>query len=219
MGKRTIILASGLVAVAAVAGIIMGKFAKGKESEEKGFIGKSEIRVEDGKMTPEVLLAFGRLSDPQVSPDGKKLLYGVSYNSIEENRSCRNLYISNLDGSDAHLATRSGKSISNARWSADGKKVAYLMGGQIYIATVRKDGTLGKGKKASDIAAGIGEFKLSPDQSQVIFLSTVAGRVKTPGQIYPDLPKAEAYETETMMYRHWDHWVEEIPHSFVGTFN
>ena len=55
MGKRTIILASGLVAVAAVAGIIMGKFAKGKESEEKGFIGKSEIRVEDGKMTPEVL--------------------------------------------------------------------------------------------------------------------------------------------------------------------
>ena len=219
MGKRTIILASGLVAVAAVAGIIMGKFAKGKESEEKGFIGKSEIRVEDGKMTPEVLLAFGRLSDPQVSPDGKKLLYGVSYNSIEENRSCRNLYISNLDGSDAHLVTRSGKSISNARWSADGKKVAYLMGGQIYIAKLRKDGTLGKGKKVSDIAAGIGEFKLSPDQSQVIFLSTVAGRVKTPGQIYPDLPKAEAYETETMMYRHWDHWVEEIPHSFVGTFD
>lgn len=219
MGKRTIILASGLVAVAAVAGIIMGKLAKGKESEEKGFIGKSEIRVEDGKMTPEVLLAFGRLSDPQVSPDGKKLLYGVSYNSIEENRSCRNLYISNLDGSDAHLATRSGKSINNARWSADGKKVAYLMGGQIYIAKLRKDGTLGKGKKVSDIAAGIGEFKLSPDQSQVIFLSTVAGRVKTPGQIYPDLPKAEAYETETMMYRHWDHWVEEIPHSFVGTFD
>lgn len=219
MGKRTIILAAGLVAVAAVAGIIMGKFEKGKESEEKGFIGKSEIRVEDGKMTPEVLLAFGRLSDPQVSPDGKKLLYGVSYNSIEENRSCRNLYISKLDGSDAHLVTRSGKSISNARWSADGKKVAYLMGGQIYIAKVRKDGTLGKGKKVSDIAAGIGEFKLSPDQSQVIFLSTVAGRVKTPGQIYPDLPKAEAYETETMMYRHWDHWVEEIPHSFVGTFD
>lgn len=219
MGKRTIILASGLVAIAAVAGIIMGKFAKGKESEEKGFIGKSEIRVKDGKMTPEVLLAFGRLSDPQVSPDGKKLLYGVSYNSIEENRSCRNLYISNLDGSDAHLATSSGKSISNARWSADGKKVAYLMGGQIYIAKVRKDGTLEKGKKVSDIAAGIGEFKLSPDQSQVIFLSTVEGRVKTPGQIYPDLPKAEAYETETMMYRHWDHWVEEIPHSFVGTFD
>lgn len=219
MGKRTIILASGLVAIAAVAGIIMGKFAKGKESEEKGFIGKSEIRVKDGKMTPEVLLAFGRLSDPQVSPDGKKLLYGVSYNSIEENRSCRNLYISNLDGSDVHLATRSGRSISNARWSADGKKVAYLMGGQIYIAKVRKDGTLGKGKKVSDIAAGIGEFKLSPDQSQVIFLSTVEGRVKTPGQIYPDLPKAEAYETETMMYRHWDHWVEEIPHSFVGTFD
>ncbi len=224
MKNKKVFWALALVAVGVVTGIIMGNFAKGKESEErvsaeKKFIGKSEIRVEDGKMTPEVLLALGRLSDPQVSPDGKKLLYGVSYNSIEENLSCRNLYISNIDGSDAHLATRSGESLSNARWSADGEKVAYLMGGQIYIAKVRKDGTLGKGRKVSDIAAGIGEFKLSPDQSQVIFLSTVQGRVKTPGQIYPDLPKAEAYETETMMYRHWDHWVEEIPHSFVGTFD
>ena len=219
MRNRKIILTLGLVAAGAAAGIIMGKFAKEKESEETGFIGKSEIIVTDGKMTPEVLLAFGRLSDPQVSPDGTKLLYGVSYNSIAENRSCRNLYISNIDGSDAHLATHSGKSISNARWSTDGKKVAYLMGGQIHIAKVRKDGTLGKGKKVSDIAAGIGEFKLSPDQSQVIFLSTVPGRVKTPRQIYPDLPKAEAYETETLMYRHWDHWVTEIPHSFVGAFN
>ncbi len=219
MKKGTIILTAVSVAVAAVVLIVMGIFAKEKESAGNGFIGKSEIRIEDGKMTPEVLLAFGRLSDPQLSPDGKKLLYGVSYNSVGENRSCRNLYISNLDGSGAQLATRSGKSLSNARWSADGRKVAYLMDGQIWIAKVRKDGTLGKGRKASDVENGISEFKLSPDRSQVIFISNVPGRAKTPGQIYPDLPKAEAYETETMMYRHWDHWTEEIPHSFVGSFD
>ena len=38
---------------------------------------KKEITVTDGQMTPEVLLALGRLSDPQVSPDGKYILYGV----------------------------------------------------------------------------------------------------------------------------------------------
>lgn len=219
IGKSGIIRTAALSAAAVC--IIACALKNGSKSpaEGKGFIGKSAIEIEDGKMTPEVLLALGRLSDPQVSPDGKKLLYGVSYNSIEENRSCRNLYISNLDGSGAVLATKSGRSITNARWSLDGKKVFYLMDGQIWGAKLRKDGTLGKGVKLSDIPAGISEFKLSPDQTQVLFLSTVSGRVKTPGEIYPDLPKADAYETGTLMYRHWDHWVTEIPHSFAGTFD
>lgn len=219
--KSKIIVWTVVAVMAAAAVCITMGISNGnrKAGEEHGFIGKSEIRVGDGKMTPEVLLALGRLSDPQVSPDGKKLLYGVSYNSVEENRSCRNLYISNLDGSGAHLATRSGKSLGNARWSADGRKVAYLKDGQMWIAKLRKDGTLAKGRKVSDVKNGISEFKLSPDQSGVIFISNVPGRAKTPGQIYPDLPKAEAYETETMMYRHWDHWTEEIPHSFVGSFD
>ena len=219
--NRSIVLAWVLIGLGAAACIVMGILAKGKEtpSEEKGFIGKNEIEVKDGKMTPEVLLALGRLSDPQVSPDGKKLLYGVSYNSIEENRSCRNLYISNLDGSDAQLATTSGKSISNARWSADGKSVIYLMDGQIWAAKVKRGFKLGKPKKLSDLPSGIGEFKISPDQSQVMLLSTVPGRVKTPGEIYPDLPKAEAYESQTLMYRHWDHWTTEIPHTFVASLD
>ncbi len=37
-------------------------------------------------MTPEVLWSFGRLGGAQVSPDGKTVLYGVSYYNIEENK-------------------------------------------------------------------------------------------------------------------------------------
>ena len=57
--------------------------------EDSGYIGQSDIRIEDGVMTPETLLGMGRLSDPQISPDGTRILYGVSYNSIADNRSCR----------------------------------------------------------------------------------------------------------------------------------
>ena len=127
-----------IVTFCALAGIAVGTILFMKKDNDKtnddGFIGRSEIVIEDGKMTPEVLLAFGRLSDPQVSPDGKLLIYGVSYTSTEDNRSCRNLYISNLDGSDRQLLTQSGKSISNARWSNNGEYVIYLKGGQIHIA-------------------------------------------------------------------------------------
>ena len=172
-------------------------------------------------MSPEALLAFGRLSDPQVSPDGRYILYGVSYTSVEDNRSVRNLYICNIDGSGNQLLTTSGKSISNARWSADGKHVAFLTRGQIHTASVScKDGIwkMKEVRKVSDVPAGIGEFKLSPDQSKVMYISYIKSHVDKPSDRYGDLDKATAYVSDDLMYRHWDHTVLEIPHTFIADF-
>jgi hypothetical protein len=96
--KTTGRIASLLALAATAIGILM--FMKKEENQisSDGYIGKSNIVIEDGKMSPEALLAFGRMSDPQVSPDGKHILYGVSYTSVEENRSVRNLFICNIDG-------------------------------------------------------------------------------------------------------------------------
>ncbi len=195
-----------------------------KESviNEEGYIGKSEIEIADGRMTPEVLLAFGRMSDPQVSPDGQHILYGVSYTSVEDNRSVRNLFICNLDGSDNQQLTKSGKSIANARWSTDGKHIIFLMGGQIWAAGIEADGgawTLAGAKQVSDVPSGIGEFKISPDGQKIMYISYVKSHVKSPADCYSDLGKATAYETDDLMYRHWDHTVMEIPHTFVADFN
>ncbi len=184
----------------------------------EGYIGKSDIVIENGQMTPEALLAFGRLADPQVSPDGTKILYGVSYTSVEDNRSVRNLFICNLDGSDNQQLTKSGKSINNARWLADGKHVAFLMGGQIWTAEV-KDGALTGEKQISNVEKGVGEFKLSPDGRKVMYISYVKSHVKEPADCYSELDKATAYETDDLMYRHWDHTVIEIPHTYVADFS
>ena len=188
----------------------------------EGYIGKSDIVIEDGRMTPEALLAFGRLSDPQVSPDGKHILYGVSYTSTADNRSVRNLFICNLDGSDNQQLTESGKSISNARWSSDGKHIVFLMGGQIWSAEIGgEDGAwkLTGAKQISNVPAGIGEFKISPDEKKVMYISYVKSDVKSPTDCYSDLDKATAYTTDDLMYRHWDHTVMEIPHTFVADFD
>ena len=187
----------------------------------EGYIGKSDIVIEDGRMTPEALLAFGRLSDPQVSPDGKHILYGVSYTSTADNRSVRNLFICNLDGSDNQQLTESGKSISNARWSSDGKHIVFLMGGQIWSAEIGgEDGAwkLTGAKQISNVPAGVGEFKISPDEKKVMYISYVKSDVKSPTDCYSDLDKATAYTTDDLMYRHWDHTVMEIPHTFVADF-
>ena len=212
-----------IVSIAALAAIVIGLFIFMKQDKieisSEGYIGRSEIAIEDGKMSPEALLAFGRMSDPQVSPDGKYILYGVSYTSVEDNRSVRNLYICNLDGSDNQLLTMSGKSISNARWSKDGKKIVFLYGGQIWTGDIRKgkDGwSLKNLIQVSDVANGIGEFKISPDEKKVMYISYIKSAVKSPTDCYGDLDKATAYTTDDLMYRHWDHTVMEIPHTFVA---
>ena len=215
-------LARFLVLAGIAVGIVM-IMGKNKNSfNGEGYIGQSDIVIENGHMTPEALLAFGRLSDPQMSPDGEYILYGVSYTSTADNRSCRNLFICRKDGSGRQQITKSGKSLSNARWINGGKGLAFIMGGQIWTANLKqgKDGWKVSGlTQVSNVPAGISEFKLSPDQSKMIYVSYVKSDVKTPADCYEDLGKANAYTTDDLMYRHWDHTVMEIPHSFIADFS
>ena len=182
---------------------------------QKGYIGPSDIQVQDGHMTPEVLLSLGRLSDPQLSPDGKTILYGVSYTSIAENRSVRNLFTLPVEGGTPTQLTMDGKSIASARWSANGQSIYFLQGGKLYNAPY-KNGRLGKRTLLADIPSGIEDYLLSPDESQLIYVTGVHSPVEVPSDTDPLLDKAKAYATEDLMYRHWDHWRTEIAHSFVA---
>ncbi|MBO4263386.1 MAG: S9 family peptidase [Bacteroidales bacterium] len=187
-----------------------------QEKESAGYIGRSEIRIEDGVMTPEALLAMGRLGDPQISPDGKSILYGVSYNSLPENRSCRNLVLCNADGSGRVQLTRYAQSVSNARWSRDGKWLYFIQNGQIWKAPLHGK-KLGKRIRLSQVPAGISAFVLSPDESRVLYISSIKNaKVQEAADTDKALDKAQAYLTEDLMYRHWDHWVTDIPRSFVA---
>ncbi|MGN1046179.1 MAG: TolB family protein, partial [Candidatus Cryptobacteroides sp.] len=187
-----------------------------------GYVGKSEIKVEDGRMTPETLLSFGRLSDPQMSPDGGYILYGVSYTSIEGNRSCRNLHICSADGKQEQEITSFGESVSNARWIDGGKRIAYIHSGQICTMKIRRNSSgeweTGREKVISDIPSGVYGFEVSPDGSSLMYSTGIKSRVQAPSDIYGDLPKADAICTDDLMYRHWDHWVKEIPHTFTAKF-
>ena len=113
----------------------------------------------------------------------------------------------------------SGKSLSNARWYNDGSGIYFLMQGQIWGGEVKaKNGQweLTDLYQVTDIKGGISEFKMSPDQSMMMYTSYVKSAVKGPADCYSDLDKATAYTTDDLMYRHWDHTVMEIPHTFVA---
>ena len=189
------------------------------KKDDSGYIGRSEIQIENGVMTPETLLSLGRLSDPQISPDGSRILYGVSYTSISENRSCRNLFLCDADGGNAVQLTRFAKSVNNARWSKDGKSIFFLQDGQIWKAPLTGN-KLGKKVRLSNVENGISEFKISPDESNILYISTIKNKsVVQPSDTDPALDKAQAYATEDLMYRHWDHWVTDTPRTYVAPLN
>ena len=62
-------IVSFMVLAAVAIGLFIFMKQDKTELSSEGYIGKSEIVIADGKMSPEALLAFGRMSDPQVSPD------------------------------------------------------------------------------------------------------------------------------------------------------
>ena len=162
---------------------------------QKGYIGPSSIEITDGHMTPEVLLALGRLSDPQLSPDGKTILYGVSYIDIADNRSVRNLLTVSVEGGEPTRLTLDGKSISSARWSKDGDAIYFLQGGQLYKAAY-KNGKLGKRQQLTNVEGGFDDYLLSPDNSQFLYVKGVHSHVEVPSDTDPALDKAQAYATE-----------------------
>ncbi|MBD5173424.1 MAG: S9 family peptidase [Bacteroidales bacterium] len=187
-------------------------------SEEKGeIIDKTGWLPSDRQYTSEVLEAFGRVGAPVVSPDGK-VLYSVSFESVEQNKSNADLYVMNIDGTEKTRLTSTPGSESNAVWIENGKKIAFMspVDGKTQLWVMNADGS--NRTAVSNVENGISGFLFSPDGSKVVMIGSVKFS-RDAKDIYPDLPDATGKLIDDLMYKHWDEWVTEIPHPLIGDFN
>ena len=189
-----------------------------KETGDKNLIGKSDIRIKDGRMTPEALWAMGRIGGMNVSPDGKRVVYTVAYYSVPENKSNREVFVMNADGSDNKQITKTGFAENEAVWIKGGTKIAFLCNesGSSQLWEMNPDGT--DRKRLSDYDKDIEGFAFSPDEKKVLFISQVK-TVNCTADKYPDLDKATGVIITDLMYKHWDEWVTTVPHPFVADFD
>lgn len=174
-------------------------------------IDKSNIKLESYLMTPEALWAMGRIGGAEASPDGKTIVYQVGYYSVKENKSRQVIYTISRDGKTQQKLTPAGKSQSDATWIANGKRIAFLQDGQIW--SMAADGS--DCKQLTNSSSEIEGFKFSPDEKSVILIKSIAynGSIKKNPD---DLPLATGRLVTDLNYRHWDHYVESIPHPFLA---
>src|SRR3954463_7438383 len=77
-------------------------------------------------MTVEDLFRFPRISEPQISPDGKQVVYARGEVSLAENKVISNLWVAPADGSaPPRKLTMADKKDARPRWSPDGSKVLF----------------------------------------------------------------------------------------------
>lgn len=183
----------------------------------ESIIGPSNIKVENGILSPEVLWAFGRLGEVAVSPNGEKIAYTVSYYSIEQNRSNSEIFVMNTDGTNNRQITKTSAHEFNLVWVND-NSLAYLSteGETAQIWTINPDGT--NPKQISNFDSDINGFSISPNGDKILFTSEVKVDDAV-ADIYPDLPKASGLMYDDLMYRHWDTWEDGYySHIFVADF-
>ena len=186
-----------------------------------GVAGAAEsYKSPDGNFSIDALEALGRVTAPAVSPDGKTVMFGIAYENLAENNSNNDLYLLSLTekGAAPVRITDTPKSENSAVWIAGGKRIAFMYpdaDGNAQMWTMAADGS--DRVQASSHEGGIAGFLLSPDESKIVVIGNVKYARKAE-DLYPDLPKATGRVIDDLMYKHWDEWVTEIPHPFVGNF-
>ena len=206
MNFNKTIMAASILAVAST----VANEATGAE-----IISRPDFKVVDGKMTPELMEAFGRVTDPQVSPDKKKILYNVEFISLKADKGNKELWTMNIDGSNPQKITNTAESEVGAVWIKNGTKIAFLSSTDDGMQLFTMDPNGENRKQISNVEKGIDGFLFSPDETKILLIRNIKyGKAST--DVYPDLDKADVKIVDDLMYKHWDHWVTEIPHPFIG---
>jgi dipeptidyl aminopeptidase/acylaminoacyl peptidase len=158
-----------------------------------------------GVLTPELLFKLQRVSPPAVSPDGRRVVFGVRTYDLAANAGNTDLFLLPVTGGEPVRLTDWPGSESEVQWRPDGQKLGFLSAksGSTQLWEIDPDGT--HPRQVSNVEGGITSFRYAPDGSHVSFTRAVK-LDHTPVERYSDLPKAEARIIDELMYRHWDAW-------------
>ncbi len=159
-------------------------------------------------LTVDDLWAMKRVGTFELSPEGKTIAFTVTTYNMKENKGKTEIYLVNADGSDIHKLNNSDKSESSPKFSANGKKIAYIVDDQIH--TCNLDGS--DDQQVTDLYTGVDDYRWSHNGKKFLIISSV----------YPDCPNQECDKKKDeekkesklnvrvlthLMFRQWNRWL------------
>jgi len=187
-----------------------------KQTDFEFNIQLTEKEKNDGILTPELLWKFGRVSNSQVSPDGKNILYTITYYELSSNKSRTSLYTVPVEGGTPQKAVNLSGSQFEHQWLSN-NTFAFLSTHENSVQVYKTELNSNKITKLTNVESEIEGFKISPDQSQILY-TTMVKEGENLIDKNPDLPLLKAMAYNDLMARHWNHWTDEnYSHIFVST--
>lgn len=166
--------------------------------------------------TPELLWSMGRVSSPYASADGSKVVYSVTTFNIKDNKSQTIIKQTDIASKQS---VKLGKG-SVPKYIKGGDEITFIAAdskGTSQLWKMKTDGT--ERTQISFCDLDVEDYSFSPDETKVILVHPVKKLSEVGFQTFTDLPKSTARITENLMYRHWDEWVDCIPHPFVANYD
>src|SRR5581483_10925248 len=121
----------------------------------------------------QTMLKLSRLSEPQLSPDGKWVAFTVQTVDLDRNTKPKQIYIVPLNGALPRQITREGTDNERPRWSADSKQIYYVSNRDGSMQVWRMDPDGNNPRQVSHLSTEAGGIMLSPDGKKIVFLSNV----------------------------------------------
>ncbi|MFN2636126.1 MAG: prolyl oligopeptidase family serine peptidase [Gemmatimonadaceae bacterium] len=167
----------------------------------------AQVRVQR-PMTFEDFAAVVNVGDPQVSPDGRWVLYSRRTTDVGANkRTTITELISTTSAAGGRQFPDESTQASEARWSPDGKRVAYIAKGQLWIA----DATGTNARQLSNVSGGASGPVWAPSGDRLAFATGVypdcdSDACNIERAKAADTGKVKAHVVDNLLYRHWTEW-------------
>ncbi len=170
-------------------------------------------------MTIDDLITAVRVSDPQLSPDGKRVAFTRTTTILDSGKRNSDIWVAPSDGSAPPRELIGGeKSENTARFTPDGKRIIFISsrGGapQIYVA----DANGGGAKQVTKAPGGVqGPMNVSPDSKKVAFVVDVYPQCKDEdcNQRMREEQEKDPVKVRVLTdlpFRHWDEWRTNVRH-------
>lgn len=170
------------------------------------------------KLTPERLVyAFKAASDPQIAPDGSRIVYSVSQTSPETKKTTSHLWICDIDGGNNRQLTSAGSSNTGPVWSPDGTQIAFVSdrdgGSGIFVIPAAG---LGEARQVTKHNQSVSGLAWSPDGTHIAYNTTYDPA--NPDEAAPtagDAPQVRVIDRIDYKYDGRGYIGDKRPHVFV----